>query len=416
METIRTIFRTGNGPSSSHTMGPQRAGMIFLLRHPEITKVRVTLFGSLAATGHGHLTDKALGEVFHGRELEIVWEPSRSLPHHHNGMRFEIPGRENESTIWDVYSVGGGELIEAAPSGAGLRRIPYDFECETGSDKVYPDANATAILDSIEPRGLRFWDYILEHEEESIKEFLEQTWRTMRTTIERGIETEGLLPGGLLLSRKANAYFVKSKLYGNEFATVVRLFAYALATSEENAAGNLVVTAPTCGSCGVLPSVLLAIGESLDLAENQIISALGTAGLFGVIAKKNGSISGAEVGCQGEIGVACAMAAAAAAKLLGGTPRQIEYAAEIGLEHHLGLTCDPIGGLVQIPCIERNALAATTALASGHYAIVSDGRHQITYDEILETMLRTGKDLHSDYRETSTGGLAILQRRNICSK
>jgi L-serine dehydratase len=238
---------------------------------------------------------------------------------------------------------------------------------------------------------------------------MKKVWDTMQKAIKRGLEAEGVLPGGLHISRKAASYYIKSKSFSGSLKKKTLTFSYALAVSEENATGGKVVTAPTCGSAGVVPAVLYRLKESLDFSDKKIMRALMTAGIFGNIVKENASISGAEVGCQGEVGTACAMAAAAAAQLLGGTPQQIEYAAEMGIEHHLGLTCDPIGGLVQVPCIERNAFAAEKALNAATYALLSDGRHLISFDKIVKTMNQTGHDIPSIYRETSEGGMALIQ-------
>lgn len=411
MHSIRTLYRVGFGPSSSHAMGPDRAARLYLQRHREGEAFRVTLLGSLAATGKGHLTDKILERAFQNKTLEILWKPEVQSPRHPNGMIFETVSNENDSTQpWEVFSVGGGELAQWDESEKRLVRIPFEFEKENGAD-VYPDENVSAILLRLESTGKGFWDYILEHEGTAIYGELSTIWQEMKHTIVQGLNSEGVLPGGLQIARKAADYFAKMKMSSPSLRTNIALFAYALASSEENASGNRVVTAPTCGSCGVMPAVLRTMKETFELSDEQIVPALGIAGLFGVVVKTNGSISGAEVGCQGEIGVACAMAAAAAAKLMGGTPRQIEYAAEIGLEHHLGLTCDPVLGLVQIPCIERNALAATKAVASAQYAILSDGTHKVKFDDIIETMLQTGRDLSLNYRETSLGGLASILKR-----
>ena len=405
MDSLCTLFRVGNGPSSSHTMGPAYAAELYRFRHSDpAARFRVTLLGSLASTGRGHLTDKVLEQKLPG--VEILWKPEITPKEHPNGMVFEILGPNDEPEDRQTFfSIGGGELAFLDPeTGRPVR------PSSGGPSDVYPDSTMSDILVRLETDGELFWDYILRYEGENIIPFLTSIWEDMQKAIRRGLETEGILPGGLHLARKASAYYVKGKLSRSPLRGTVSLFAYALAVSEENAAGGLVVTAPTCGSCGVLPAVLRMLKEQLRLSDRQIVSALGVAGLFGMVAKTNGSISGAEVGCQGEVGVACSMAAAAAAKLMGGTPRQIEYAAEIGLEHHLGLTCDPIDGLVQIPCIERNALAATKALASAQYALLSDGRHLVKFDDIIETMLRTGHDLAAGYRETSTGGLAAIRR------
>lgn len=386
-------------------MGPGQAAEMYRLRHPDpATRFRVTLLGSLAATGRGHLTDRVLEQKLPG--VEIVWKPEITLKEHPNGMIFEVLDAQNiPGDCWKFFSVGGGELAFLSPETGQLIRLPSG-----GPVDAYPDSTMSDILARLETDGSLFWDYILRHEGEYVVPFLSSIWDTMQDAIRRGLETEGVLPGGLHLTRKASAYYAKGKMGRSPLRGTISLFAYALAVSEENADGGIVVTAPTCGSSGVLPSVLRMLKEQFRLSDKQIVSALGVAGLFGLVARTNGSISGAEVGCQGEVGVACSMAAAAAAKLMGGSPRQIEYAAEIGLEHHLGLTCDPIEGLVQVPCIERNALAATKALASAQYALLSDGRHLVKFDDIIETMLRTGRDLASPYRETSTGGLAVIRR------
>lgn len=390
-------------------MAPRRAAEIFLSRYPHTATFRVTLFGSLAATGRGHLTDVALAQVFAERSLKIIWQDTTFLPLHSNGMHFAaFDENENEIAHWEVYSTGGGALAENRDG--KLFPLPEAFEQEGFGGNLYPVHTMSAILESLAQGGGSLWDFVRDHEGETIVAFLAEIWETMKATICKGTETEGRLPGSLRLSRKAANYFVKSKMMGGSFVTTTKLFAYALAMAEENAAGDIVVTAPTCGSCGVVPAVMLAVQERFSLRDADVISALGVAGLIGLLAKTNGSISGAEVGCQGEIGVACSMASASAAKLLGGTNAQMEYAAEIGLEHYLGLTCDPILGLVQVPCIERNALAATKAIASAQYALLSDGRHLVQFDEIVETMLRTGRDLSPNYRETSTGGLAVITR------
>jgi L-serine dehydratase len=265
------------------------------------------------------------------------------------------------------------------------------------------------ILPLVDQEGETFWEYACRAEKEEFESYLEQVWATMKDCIKRGLDDEGALPGELHLPRKASSFFIKAKNSGYQKHTN-KLFAYALAVAEENAAGGVVVTAPTCGSAGVLPAVLFMLQEMDKFSDKKILHALATAGLFGNVVKKNGSISGAEVGCQGEIGTACAMASAAAAQLMGGTPNQIEYAAEMGLEHHLGLTCDPVAGLVQIPCIERNAMGAARAIDCALYALLSDGRHRVSFDDIIETMVATGHDLASPYRETAIGGLAALRK------
>ncbi len=393
VESIRELYRIGVGPSSSHTMGPKRAAEIFRTRHPEAAGFRVTLFESLAATGRGHLTDKAITDALAPLPAHIVWAADQRLPEHPNGMRFtalDADGRKTGS--WTVYSIGGGALQDA---GAPRQRV-----------SLFPLTTLTEIMRACAEDGITYWEYVVRHEGEGIWAFLEGIWTAMQESMERGLSTEGVLPGGLSLARKACSYHQKALMGGSELRQTGLLAAYALAVSEENAAGGVIVTAPTCGSCGVVPAVLRYLAESIGSRPRALLQALATAGLIGTIIKTNASISGAEVGCQGEVGSACAMAAAAATQLMGGSIRQIEYAAEMGLEHHLGLTCDPIGGLVQIPCIERNAVAATRARSVALMALLSDGSHRIPFDEVVRVMKETGHDLPNLYRETAYGGLA----------
>ncbi len=398
MQTIRELFRSGLGPSSSHTMGPHRAALLFRARHLQAAVYRVTLYGSLAATGVGHRTEAALQRALDPAPLELVWMPETSLPLHPNGMEFvALDAAGTELGRWEVYSVGGGALRDA--------------DTPTESAHVYELTTMAAILAHCETTGKTFWEYVEEREGDAIWKFLHETWLAMSVAIERGLIAEGVLPGGLGVARKASVYWRKAQLSGPHYQRAGLLTSYALAVSEENAASGVVVTAPTCGSSGVLPAVLRYLQETVSASEPLILRALATAGLLGNLVKHNGSISGAEVGCQGEIGTACAMAAGAAAQLLGGTVRQVEYAAEMGLEHHLGLTCDPVAGLVQIPCIERNAFAASRALYCADYALFSDGSHRIPFDEIVAVMRQTGHDLPSLYRETANGGLAAAYRQ-----
>lgn len=393
MKSLKELYRIGSGPSSSHTMAPRMAAEQYLARHPEAAGFLVTLYGSLAATGRGHLTDKVLLQVFNSVSCEIVWKPETELHHHPNGMIFETLTAEGErANPWEVYSIGGGALMD--PDGA------------IESEDVYPLNNMDAILQHCNETGQSYWEYVVSCEGDDIYPFLSSVWEAMSESIARGLNHVGVLPGGLGLGRKARAFHRKASMYGSDFKRNGLLWAYALAVSEENAAGGTIVTAPTCGASGVLPAVLRYLKESLDCSTEDILSALATAGLVGNLVKYNASISGAEVGCQGEVGTACAMAAAAATQLHGGTVRQIEYAAEMGLEHHLGLTCDPVDGLVQIPCIERNAHAATRALSCCHFALISGGDHKISFDEITRVMKATGQALPSLYKETAGGGIA----------
>lgn len=394
MKSLKELFRIGYGPSSSHTMGPRSAAEKYLLRHPEATHFKVTLYGSLAATGKGHLTDTAVTEVLGAERTQILWCPEIVLPYHPNGMKFEVitPGGITEDA-WTVYSVGGGALAE---EGEGDLNTPDVYELDHLSD----------IMQWCQQRGMDYWNYVDYCEGPEIWEYLREVWEVMRAAVERGLENEGVLPGGLNLQRKAPRYYIKAKGYGTNLQSRGLVFAYALAVSEENAGGGQIVTAPTCGSCGVVPSVLYHISKSRQMSEIRTLHALATAGLVGNVAKTLASISGAEAGCQAEVGVACAMAAAAANYSFGGGLATVEYAAEMGLEHHLGMTCDPICGLVQIPCIERNAHAAARALDANIYATFAEGVHHISYDKAVIVMGKTGRDLPSLYRETSEGGLA----------
>jgi L-serine dehydratase len=394
MESLRELYRIGIGPSASHTMAPKKAAESFYKNTPEAARYRVTLFGSLAATGVGHLTDQAIRETFAPKNVEFVWKPDEFLPLHPNGMEFEAFDPLGAVIhAWRVYSIGGGALQDETSS-----LMTKDlYELQTMAELVqWAEGNAQPL-----------WQYVADRESDSIWEYLQEVWQAMRQAVERGLNTEGVLPGILRLERKSPSFYRKSKRNGFLQQTA-KIFSYALAVSEENAAGGQIVAAPTCGSCGVLPAVLYYLQEIRHCSDKSILKALATAGLIGNLVKTNGSISGAAVGCQGEIGTACAMAAGAAAQLLGGGVREIEYAAETGFEHHLGLTCDPVSGMVQIPCIERNAFAAARALDSAKYALLAGGEHRISFDDVVRTMMETGTDLKCSYRETSTGGLAKL--------
>ncbi|MDE7369610.1 MAG: L-serine ammonia-lyase, iron-sulfur-dependent, subunit alpha, partial [Muribaculaceae bacterium] len=276
-------------------------------------------------------------------------------------------------------------------------------------ESIYKLTTIKDIMQWCEETGRSYWEYVDMCENSDVWDYLNEVWKTMKEAVERGIEAEGVLPGGLGVRRKAVSYHVHAAGYTNNLKSRGLVYAYALAVSEENASGGKIVTAPTCGSCGVVPAVLYHLSTSKSFSDKRILRALATAGIFGNVVKTNASISGAEVGCQGEIGVACAMGAAAASHLFGGSPAQIEYAAEMALEHHLGLTCDPVCGLVQIPCIERNAYAAARALDSNLYAAFSDGHHSVSFDRIVEVMKQTGHDIPSLYKETSQGGLAVIK-------
>ncbi len=397
MESIRQIYRIGYGPSSSHTMGPRRAALMFLERNRLAAKYTVTLYGSLAATGKGHMTDTAILNVLGPvAPTTILWEPKVFLPFHPNGMMFESFNDNGEKQqSWTVYSIGGGTLANE------------DFN-ELKTSEVYEMQTIQDIQNWCQRTGYSYWEYVEQCEGEDIWEYLAEVWSVMQDAIQRGLEAEGILPGGLGIRRKASDYLIRAKGYGSSIKSRGMVYAFALAVSEENASGGKIVTAPTCGSCGVIPAVLYHLKDTREFRDSRILRALATAGLFGNVVRTNASVSGAEVGCQGEVGVACAMAAAAASQLFGGTAAQIEYAAEMGLEHHLGLTCDPVCGLVQIPCIERNAFAAARALDANTFSNFSDGRHRVSFDQVVEVMRQTGNDLPSLYKETSEGGLAKL--------
>ncbi|MBO6096989.1 MAG: L-serine ammonia-lyase, iron-sulfur-dependent, subunit alpha [Bacteroidales bacterium] len=397
MNSLRELYKIGKGPSSSHTMGPNIAARIFGERHPDAARFEVTLYGSLAATGKGHMTDVAILETLEPiGPVKIHWEASRFLDYHPNGMLFQAFGADDALLEeWTVYSIGGGALSE----GPG-KELSH-------SGEVYELNTLAEIIDWCDSNGRSFWEYVDICEGPEIWDYLQEIWEAMKASVERGLNHEGRLPGPLNLARKASVYYVKALGYQPNLRSRGLVFAYALAVSEENASGGQIVTAPTCGSSGVLPGVLYHLAKGHAFTDTKILHALATAGLIGNVVKQNASISGAEVGCQGEVGVACAMAAAAACQLFGGSVYQIEYAAEMGLEHHLGMTCDPVCGLVQIPCIERNAFAACRALDSNVYSSFSDGRHRISFDHVVEVMKQTGKDLPSLYKETSAGGLAL---------
>lgn len=394
MDSLQELYKVGNGPSSSHTMGPQKAAKQFMERTPAATRYRVTLLGSLAATGKGHLTDWIVENTLGPERTEIVWKPNEVRPFHTNGMVFEALNEEdNLQASWEVYSVGGGTIAEADSA-------------TRGSNRFYPHTTLTAITEYCRAENIEFWQYVERQESAEIWPFLAGIWQTMKESIERGLKGTGVLPGSLRYPRKASAFFKKARTQTKRLRSTGNTFAYALAVSEENASGGTVVTAPTCGSAGLVPAVLRSLQEDYNLGEQEILHALAVGGLIGNLVKENASISGAEVGCQGEVGTACAMAGAMTAFLFGGTLPQIDYAAEMALEHHLGMTCDPVGGYVQVPCIERNAVSAIRAINAAEYTLFTNGEHHISFDQVVQTMNETGHDLKCGYRETSQAGLA----------
>lgn len=397
MHSLKELYRIGKGPSSSHTIGPERACRLFLFENPSADRFRAVLFGSLAKTGPGHGTDRVIRSVLKNAEV-ICDTVTEDIPHPNTMDLYAYSGDRLLAQI-RVYSVGGGAIqIEGRPE-------------EQGAD-VYPLESFSEIRAYCEAHDFRLSDYVFETEGEEIKEYLAEVWRAMKAAISAGLHAEGILPGGLGVERKARLLYRQKHIDESAETKENRLVcAYAFAVSEQNAAAETIVTAPTCGASGVLPAVLRYVQERRKCGDEAIIRALAAGGIIGNLIKTNASISGAECGCQAEIGSACSMAAAALAELYEMELGQIEYAAEIAMEHHLGLTCDPICGLVQIPCIERNAVAAMRAINAVSLAdFLSDSR-KISFDLVVRTMYETGRDLSRSYRETAEGGLAKLYRK-----
>lgn len=394
MKSLKELYRIGKGPSSSHTIGPERACKIFLAENPEAESFKAVLYGSLAKTGVGHGTDGVVKSVLKNVEIECD-DGSDGLPHPNTMDLFAYNGGR-ETASMRVYSVGGGAIrIEGRPSGEGK--------------EVYPLESFAEIRRFCEERVLRLSDYVFVCEGEALKEYLKEVWQAMKASVEAGLKAQGVLPGGLGVERKARFLYRQKHIDESAETKENRLVcAYAFAVSEQNASAGTIVTAPTCGASGVLPAVLKYAQERRRYSDDSIVRALAAGGIVGNLIKTNASISGAECGCQAEIGSACCMAAAALGELYEMELGQIEYAAEIAMEHQLGLTCDPIGGLVQIPCIERNAVAAMRAINAVSLAdFLSDSR-KISFDLVVETMYETGKDISCRYRETAEGGLAKL--------
>lgn len=451
--SVFDLFKIGIGPSSSHTVGPMRAGRLFVSRVAEngqlenVRRIQVTLYGSLAHTGRGHGTDKALmlglsgeepdkvdadaipgilsdieekGRIRLGGEHEIAFEPKKDLvfnkreklPHHPNGMRFKaLDADGNELLSRDYYSVGGGFVVNKDE--AAQDRIVAD---ET--EQPYPFKSGDQLLEHCRREGKSIAEIMMANEkvwrsEDEIRAGLLRIWEAMKQCVDRGLRQEGELPGGLRVARRAPRLYQELKRgekgKAHEHLGILDwVNLYALAVNEENAAGGRVVTAPTNGAAGIIPAVLhYYVNFCEDVSDDGIVDFLLTAGAIGILYKENASISGAEVGCQGEVGVACSMAAGALTAVLGGTVEQVENAAEIGMEHNLGLTCDPVGGLVQIPCIERNAMGSVKAINAARMALRGDGKHRVSLDKVIKTMRDTGRDMRDKYKETSRGGLAV---------
>ncbi len=398
MKSVRNIYKIGLGPSSSHTMGPAFAAQKFKEKYPDLDEISVILYGSLAKTGKGHGTDRAITETLSPIKNTITFDLDSPTPEHPNTIDFI--GYKNGVKIGEmrVLSIGGGEI-----------KICGEEKAEKA--EIYPEKSFSEIANICKSRNIRLSDYVFEHEDEDFKAFLLNVWQVMGNAINEGLTHTGTLPGGLSVERKAQHLFNQRHIDESPQTRENRLVcSYAFAVSEQNADCGVIVTAPTCGSCGVMPAVLKYMQEKNNFTDNDIIRALAVGGLIGNIVSTNASISGAECGCQAEVGTACSMAAAALAELFLMGIDQIEYAAEISMEHHLGLTCDPVCGLVQIPCIERNAVAAMRAINSLSLANFLSGSRKISFDIIVETMYQTGLDLSHLYRETSEGGLAKLYR------
>lgn len=397
MKSLKELYKIGRGPSSSHTVGPEKACVEFKKRYPNADKYAVTLYGSLSATGKGHLTDRVIIETLSPVDTEIVFgDIDEKKLKHPNTMQLNAYIKGEEIGSATVYSVGGGA-------------IRFEGDEYSQSENIYPHSTFDEIAEFCRENDLKLWQYVEIFEGDGIWSYLQEIWDTMKDCIRRGLKADGVLPGGLETRRKAKILYEQYVLNENAETRENRLVcSYAYACSEENASGGVVAIAPTCGSCGVLPAVFYYLQSKSNIPDKEILKALATAGLIGNIVKTNASISGAECGCQAEVGVACAMASSGVAQLKGMNISQIEYSAEIAIEHHLGLTCDPICGLVQIPCIERNAVAALRALNEVTLASFLADTRKITFDMAVKTMYETGRDLATGYRETSGSGLAKI--------
>lgn len=397
MKSLRYLYKIGRGPSSSHTMGPEKACRIFLKRYPQADEFEATLLGSLSATGKGHLTDEVIRETFAPGKVTVIFgDTDESKLLHPNTLILKAKSGGSVLGESEVYSVGGGEIV-------------FKGEKQNAAEEIYPHKTFDEIKEFCIENSLKLWQYAEIFEGGEIWNFLQNIWENMQNCVLRGLKTDGVLSGGLNTRRKAKILYDQYVLNEDAETRENRLVcAYAYAASEENASGGVVVTAPTCGSCGVLPAVFYYLKNKKDVPDKEILKGLATAGIIGNVVKTNASISGAECGCQAEVGVACAMASAAIAQIKGMSLDQIEYSAEIAVEHHLGLTCDPVCGLVQIPCIERNAVAALRALNEVTLASFLSDTRKITFDTAVKTMYETGRDLRTGYRETATGGLAKL--------
>lgn len=400
MQSIRTLYKVGKGPSSSHTMGPERAAKLFREMTPEADRYEVILYGSLAKTGVGHGTDRVLVDTLAPYPTKIVFASVDPGNMKHPNTLDLIAYQDNKETQRiRVESIGGGDIV-------------VEGEAQHADAEVYPENSFAEIARFCQWRHVSLPEYVELNEGPEIWSFLEHIWHVMRQSIEDGLAAEGILPGGLNVQRKAKYLYERTHLLDLPQVRELQLVcSYAFAVAEQNAGNGTIVTAPTCGSCGVLPAVLMYMQQKYDLPDRKIAEALGVAGLFGNLVRHNASISGAECGCQAEIGTACSMAAAAMGELTGLPLEEQEYAAEIAMEHQLGLTCDPICGLVQIPCIERNAVAAKRAIDASNLSHMLVGTRTISFDMVVRTMYETGINMNRAFRETSEGGLARLYSR-----
>ncbi len=396
MKSIREIYKIGIGPSSSHTMGPEKAVLLFGAENPNADRFEAVLYGSLSKTGRGHKTDDVIERMFAPRPVSIIFDNQTPTPEHPNTMELRAFEGKKETAFMRVYSIGGGDIR--------IEGRPFAQEKE-----VYAENSFHEIAEYCKSHKMRISEYVEQNEGTEIWDYLAEIWRTMRNAIDEGLSVTGELPGGIGVERKAQYLYNQRHMDESDSTRENRMVcSFAFAVSEQNASGGRIVTAPTCGACGVLPSVLRYMQLKKGFTDDDILRALAVGGVIGNVVKTNASISGAECGCQAEIGTACSMAAAALAELFLMGIDQIEYSAEVALEHHLGLTCDPVCGLVQIPCIERNAVAAMRAINAVSLANFLAGTRKISFDTIVDTMYETGRDLSHIYRETSEGGLAKL--------
>lgn len=399
MKSIEHIYKIGKGPSSSHTIGPEKATLVFKEKYPEADTYRVYLYGSLSKTGRGHGTDRVVVDSFAPSSCQVIFVKEEDTPEgvqHPNTMDFEALSNDEVIGKMRAISIGGGDVRF---EGQEVAELP----------EIYPENTFAEIAEFCKFRKLDLAEYVEFNEGQEIWDYLAVVWETMKQSIAEGLEADGILPGGLQIQRKAKLLYNQNSMDELPQVRECRILAsYAFAVSEQNADNGIIVTAPTCGSCGIIPATLKYMQEQNGYSNQEILKALGVAGLFGNLIKTNASISGAECGCQAEIGAACAMAAAALSYLLGGDANQIQQAAEIALEHHLGLTCDPICGLVQVPCIERNAVAVRRAFDAANLATFLGDTQQISFDIVVRTMYETGASMNARFRETAEGGLAKM--------